>query len=259
MNLIYKITNITNNKINIGKTKEYYKDNYFGIEGRFNNHFTSANSKSKYNDCPKLYNAMRKYGRDNFKIELIDSTTEDNIDEKEIYYIKLYDSINDKIGYNIALGGGGRSVVDVSDEIRNKISLKQTNNGIMNIKPLYDKDNVHIGYYARRRENGKVFQKYFTNSKFSIPEKMDKAKEWISNIKNDKTDNSLKFNKTNELPTNINYIRNDKDRNIIIGYRVDILKNGKKTRKSFQSKIYSLDELLNKAINFKNVILSNND
>lgn len=48
--LVYKITNTENNKIYIGKTKEYYKDKYFGIEGRLNNHLTCAFTKSKFND-----------------------------------------------------------------------------------------------------------------------------------------------------------------------------------------------------------------
>lgn len=84
--LVYKITNTENNKIYIGKTKKYYKDKYFGIEGRLNNHLTCAFTKSKFNDCPRLYNAIRKYGKDKFKIELLEETTEDNIDARDILY-----------------------------------------------------------------------------------------------------------------------------------------------------------------------------
>jgi hypothetical protein len=69
---IYKISNIINNKVYIGKTKKYYQNNPFGFENRFKNHIICAFSKSKKNDCPKLYNAIRKYGKDNFKTELFE-------------------------------------------------------------------------------------------------------------------------------------------------------------------------------------------
>lgn len=226
--LVYKITNTINNKIYIGKTKEYYKDKYFGIEGRLNNHLTCAFTKSKYNDCPRLYNAIRKYGKEKFKIELLEETIEENINSREIYYIKTLNSTDDSVGYNIALGGGGRSVVDVNDDIRHKISKAQTKSGELNIKPHLNDNEFHVGYFARRRENGKVFQKYFTSQKFSLEENLAKAKEWIENIKNNKADGAVKYNKANNLPKNINYIRDEKDKTLIIGYRVDILKDGKK-------------------------------
>lgn len=101
---------------------------------------------------------------------------------QEIYYINSFNSTDDNIGYNIALEWGGRSVVNVNDEIRNKISKAQSNNSELNIKPYLEND-VHIGYFARRRENGKVFQKYFTSQKFTLEENLAKAKEWIENIK----------------------------------------------------------------------------
>jgi len=254
--LVYKITNTENNKIYIGKTKEYYKDNFFGIEGRLKNHLTCAFSKSKYNDCPRLYNAIRKYGKDKFRIDLIEETTEELIDSREIYYINRFNSTNDNIGYNISLGGGGRSVVNVDEEIRNKISKAQSNNGELNIKPYLDDNNIHIGYFARRRENGTIFQKYFTSKKFSLEENLAKAKEWILNIKENKEDSAVKYNKSSNLPKNINYIKDKKDKNLIIGYRVDILKDNLKTVKSFQSKSGNLEELLNKAIEYKNQILN---
>lgn len=250
--LIYKITNIANNKIYIGKTKEYYKDKYYGIEGRFNNHLTCAFTKSKHNDCPKLYNAIRKYNKDKFKVELLENTTEEKINDREIYYINFFDSTNDDIGYNIALGGKGRSVVNVNDEIRNKISKAQTNSGELNIKPYLNKENIHCGYFVRRRENGIVFQKHFTSTEFSLEENLQKAKEWIINLKNNKVDTSIKYNKSSNLPKNINHIKDKNDKETIIGYRVDILKDGVKTIKSFQSKKCNLEELLLKAMTFKN-------
>lgn len=254
--LVYKITNKVNEKIYIGKTKEYYKNNEYGIDGRFTRHLQSANSSTNHsNDCPRLYNAIRKYGKDNFMIEILETTTEDKIDEREIYHIKTTNSTDDNIGYNIALGGGGRKVVNVDEDVRMKISKAQCKTGIMGIKPYYDND-IHIGYYARRRESGKVLGKYFTSTEYTVEENLQKAKEWMESVKQNKIDNSNKYNKKSNLPTNINYIKDKVNKELVIGYRVDILKNGIKILKSFQSKNGNLEEQYNKAINFKNNIIN---
>ena len=55
-----------------------------------------------------------------------------------------------------------------------------------------------------------------------------------------------------ERQKNINHIKDKNDKETIIGYRVDILKDGVKTIKSFQSKKCNLEELLLKAMTFKN-------
>ena len=123
--LIYKITNVANDKIYIGKTKEYYGNQYFGIEGRLKQHMINAFTKSKYNDCPRFYNAIRKYGKDSFVIELLEETNENEVNNSEIFYINLLGSTDDNIGYNISLGGDGRSVVHVNEDIREKISKAQ--------------------------------------------------------------------------------------------------------------------------------------
>ncbi len=251
---IYKITNLVNNKIYIGKTKKYYKNCEFGYLKRFENHKASATSQSKNNDCPRLYNSIRKYGKDNFKIELLCECTLKDIDNKEIEYIQRFDSTNRNIGYNIALGGGGRSVVNISEEIRNKISKTQNSEHPMNIKP-YLKNNVLVGYTVQRRENGKVFRKYFTNSKNSSTYNLRLANEWLDNVKNNNIDdnNINKYNRKENLPKNIySVIENNK----LVGYKVNIMKNKIKYTKSFQSCEIPIEELLIKAIDYKESILN---
>ena len=49
---------------------------------------------------------MCKYGRENFKVELLeDNLTKDQVDDREIYYISFYDSF--RHGYNMTKGGQG--------------------------------------------------------------------------------------------------------------------------------------------------------
>lgn len=49
-----------------------------------------------------LYQDMQKIGIDNFTFELLESCSAQDLDEKESFYINLYDSKN--YGYNNTIG-----------------------------------------------------------------------------------------------------------------------------------------------------------
>lgn len=57
----------------------------------------------KCKDQPKIYNALKKYGANKFNYDIVETCNIKLMDEKEKYYIKLYDSI--KNGYNCRSGG----------------------------------------------------------------------------------------------------------------------------------------------------------
>lgn len=97
---IYKIVNLINGKIYIGQTSRT-------IEQRYKEHLNEA---FKYNNSKPLYQAMRKHGAQNFKIECLETVTIDKLNEREIYYIKLFNSIAILgHGYNLNYGGEGNS------------------------------------------------------------------------------------------------------------------------------------------------------
>jgi len=100
MESIYKITNLINGKIYIGQTIKNPKD-------RFIRHIYEAVNKK--NKKSLVLNAIRKYGKDNFKFDIIKSGNFNRqlLDELEIHYIQLYNSTNRNIGYNILKGGNG--------------------------------------------------------------------------------------------------------------------------------------------------------
>src|SRR4051812_36247626 len=90
-NTIYIIKNRVNNKVYIGQT-------WKTVEKRFKEH------KSLNTNCRKLFNAMNKYGRNNFSIEAVAMCqTQENADFLEDYFIQHFDSINK--GYNLLTGG----------------------------------------------------------------------------------------------------------------------------------------------------------
>lgn len=94
--IIYKVTNLINNKLYIGQTKH-------SLLHRKNQHFRETKSKK---DDMYFHRALNKYGFNNFKWEIIDQATSvEELNQKEIYYIQLYDSTNRINGYNRKLGG----------------------------------------------------------------------------------------------------------------------------------------------------------
>lgn len=100
MGVIYKITNKINNKIYIGKT-------IVSEPVRWQQHIWHAYNNPE-NDCIKLCNAIKKYGKENFQRDIIEECSDDKLlKEREIYWIKYFNSTNDNIGYNISNGGDG--------------------------------------------------------------------------------------------------------------------------------------------------------
>lgn len=92
---IYKIENLVNHKIYIGLTNN--------IERRQKRHFSDL--RRNCHDNSFLQKEYNQYGNENFSFEVIysDNITEQEIGEKEKYYIQLYDSFRN--GYNQNEGG----------------------------------------------------------------------------------------------------------------------------------------------------------
>lgn len=97
--IIYKAENLINGKMYIGKTNGCLANRQWG-------HLNSA--KKGVNTI--FYNAIRKYGENNFKFSVIDNELlfESELNDREKFYIKQF---NSKIpnGYNMTDGGDGQS------------------------------------------------------------------------------------------------------------------------------------------------------
>lgn len=109
MGLIYKRTS-PNEKYYIGQTTQ-------PEIVRWNSHVNEA-LNSQDDNCHLLNAAIRKYGKDNFQVEILeDNIPNEQLNEKEQYYIELYHSYfldPPYIGYNMTRGGDG--VLKYSDE-----------------------------------------------------------------------------------------------------------------------------------------------
>lgn len=92
MAFIYKITNLLNGKIYIGQTR-------MTVKQRMYKHYSRANQ----DDITGIDAAIKKYGKENFSVEILEECEEEKLDERERYYINLFSSYGN--GYNLTLGG----------------------------------------------------------------------------------------------------------------------------------------------------------
>lgn len=90
---IYMHKNKINNKVYIGQTIQEPKDRWKNGAG--------------YKTCYKFYHAIQKYGWDNFEHIILEQGewSQEIANQKEAYYIKLYNATDPNQGYNIKEGG----------------------------------------------------------------------------------------------------------------------------------------------------------
>lgn len=154
MGSIYLITNLINNKKYVGQTKRQ-------ITTRIKEHLQIAQN-TKYN--LHLYNSIRKYGVDNFSIEVLKTDIpEMELDKWEMYYIGLYDTYNN--GYNNTLGGGGVRGYHHSEETKQKISKSQLEH-----QERYTEERAKkISYALKGRPFSEEHKKHLSESRLKNP------------------------------------------------------------------------------------------
>jgi len=166
--IIYKAENKVNGKCYIGQTTRT-------LEERKNSHlFKYKNS----DDCPKFYNAIKRHGDSNFIWVVIDKAKDKKeLDQKEIFYIKKYNSV--KSGYNLQLGGSNGKH---STESKKKMSERQKGEN----HPFFGK---HHSEKTKRKISKALRGEKNPNY----------GKKWnMPNITKDKISNSLKGRKLSE-------------------------------------------------------------
>lgn len=107
MAYIYCITNQINGKRYVGKTTKT-------ISERFQEHCKDY-LKDK-NEKRPLYDAMRKYGIEQFIVEQLEEVEEETLSEREIYWIQELQTYGSN-GYNATKGGDGSILYDYREII----------------------------------------------------------------------------------------------------------------------------------------------
>lgn len=139
---IYKIENLTNHKVYIGQSKN--------ISQRWIKHRIHG-TQSGYNDADyPLYRAMRKYGIENFSFSILEECSIEELNEKEQYWIKQFNSY--KEGYNQTNGGEGGHPLKLTEEQVLEIYQKlQTEERMVDIAQQYNVSHqtiseINLGY-----------------------------------------------------------------------------------------------------------------
>lgn len=111
MGIIYKATNVINNKSYIGYTNNLNK--------RKSDHLRKAKVGGNY-----FHSALNKYGPNNFRWEILYESKDEEfcLTIMEPYLIKTYDTYQN--GYNLTMGGDGILGHTHSAETRQKMSKK---------------------------------------------------------------------------------------------------------------------------------------
>lgn len=143
---VYKHT-APNGKCYIGITKQTLEKRSQNGEG--------------YNTQRVFYRAIKKYGWNNFKHEILeDNITHDEACEKEMYYINLFKSNQSEYGYNTTSGGDGCKdrgvkIAQIFDgKTVNVFSSKKEASKVLNmshgaIGNYVNDDKEHGGYYFK--------------------------------------------------------------------------------------------------------------
>lgn len=191
---IYKITNLINNKIYIGKDTTSDK-NYFG-------------------SGILIKRSIEKYGRENFIKEVIEETDDYNtLSVKEKYWIEFFNSTNPDIGYNISKGGDGGDTLTNNpnlDSIREKISKNNPKKGktyeeAFGIEKANSyKKNLSLSNIQPLK--GKTYEEYFGIDKSNeIKNKLSKSssgpieERWKSHIRVVEFKKQLSLNSVNNI------------------------------------------------------------
>lgn len=123
---IYKLTSQTTKKSYVGQAVSHILNNgkyrKYGMERRFASHVSEAFSTKK-NQCAYLNNAIRKYGADDFTLELLELCSVEDSEKTESANILKHNTMFPN-GYNLKLGS---ATVSLSEEGKKRVS-----NGVYN-------------------------------------------------------------------------------------------------------------------------------
>lgn len=94
---IYLIENLVNGKVYIGQS--------INIGSRWKSHIRASKSKKSNGYNYYIHKAFRKYGINNFKLVILEECEKEYLNEKEMFWIRVFNSEDSRYGYNLTHGG----------------------------------------------------------------------------------------------------------------------------------------------------------
>lgn len=172
---VYKITNIVNNKIYVGKrVATTFDDQYWG-GGKI------------------IHSALKKYGKDNFTRDILEwCSSKEHLEERERFWIAELNARDLTIGYNIAEGGeGGITYVGENPQKGRKRNITLESHERMSAAhkgiPLREETKLkqsksHTLYWETHPEQREYYSRYFSEhnswrGKHHLPETVETISE----------------------------------------------------------------------------------
>ena len=222
---IYKIINTINQKIYIGQAVSHIRKKTkfipHGMEGRFRTHIYEAlNNKTKYG-CRNLNNAIKKYGKENFTLQLLHNCNFEDANHIESEEIIKHNSLSPH-GYNLTItckvfGQSTEYRQSVSSGIMNSFIDKRITKMLgfkLNICDNYDdyinpqyRNKIQTGWSIRFRDivlsdikirSNKVLE--FSSLLITLEENKKRAIEFLKHLKELNNGNVIKLRETTLEP-----------------------------------------------------------
>lgn len=162
---VYLITNIITGRQYVGQTKN-------NILNRFNDHARDKRS-SRY-----LSSAIKKYGRENFKIEeLVIAFSKEDLNYLETYFIENFNTMVPN-GYNLSNGENRKGII--SEQTREKMRAAKLGKKVKRTKPW----SLESRLRKSREQGGKRIKS------INLLTKEEKIYDFINQAENDGFNNS---------------------------------------------------------------------
>jgi hypothetical protein len=164
-----------------------------GYLGRWKHHLNEAKN---FKMCSvALDNAIRKYGNENFKIELLKECLLDELDYWENYYINEYNTLHPN-GYNLITGRTNGRQSELTKQKRKESMMGKNKGKKYDKRERLNEEDNDLPKYVRhyRDKNGKegyrisnhpqLKDKSFVGKYVTMEEKYNKAIEYLNNTDN---------------------------------------------------------------------------
>lgn len=236
---IYKITNVINSKVYIGKCHN-------SVKARFKRHIKESEN---YTLDTHFARAIREYGKENFIYEIIDKAkSPEELIEKEKYWIAYYKSNNELYGYNCSDGGeGGNTYQNKTEEelnlIKNKI--RETKLGSKNpqarkvkCKNIISEEEFHFDTVKDMCIFFKETQHNFITRRCTHKTKCLYKREWLISYEDEEYDLTCTVNKNNRKARSVKIINLSNNEEKIFNSYAEAERYYKLTPKILSKKTY---------------------
>lgn len=165
---IYIITNLINDKKYIGQTSR-------SVKRRFDEHV--------WRHGQVIDKAIDKYGKENFKYDILEECNIDILDEREEYWIAKYDTYEGE-GYNIHKGGRTLGIGDehprtgqiTPKEVKDKMRKTLKENGTWELRQ--GENHPYYGMKHTKEIRNKIRKGHHKNSQFNKKEAIKIIKKY---------------------------------------------------------------------------------